>query len=54
MAKKSIVKRLISFMGFEDSALGAITEIDEEKFEEKEPAPEVETDSVLGSVLDHS
>lgn len=54
MAKKSIVKRLISFMGFEDSALGAITEIDEEKTETIDPLPEVETESELGAILDHS
>ena len=54
MAKKSIVKRLISFMGFEDPGLGAIEEIDNEEFKENSTAQTVETDSDLGTILDHS
>jgi recombinational DNA repair protein RecT len=54
MAKKSIVKRLISFMGFEDAGLGAIEEIDSEEFAQEAKADTLETDTPLGEILDHS
>jgi len=53
MAKKSIVKRLISFMGFEDAGLGAIEEIDNEEYTQEAKSDTLETNTPLGEILDH-
>ncbi len=55
MAKKSIVKRLISFMGFEDSGLGAIVEIEDDQFHEQEKQQTTAaSETPLGTFIDHA
>ena len=53
MAKKSIVKRLISFMGFEDSGLGAIVEIEDGQTDGEISQAETDKTGPLGTFIDH-
>ena len=57
MSKKSIIRRLISFAGFDDTGLGEIVLADEPALDQQtdlNDGPVTNTDSPLGEILDHA